>query len=193
MATDEIIDIGAHRRHSFSHFGRTELSFRLALKHRFHHFDWETRDDRLTHIGSIIVFFVEVANGLYISLFESVEVRTSLRSILTVYKGVILLAVLSFAVRYGNLNIFTSKVNDRVKKILFIVVFGEEVFEPVFRIVLFTIVVDSKTWVEVYVVFEHTHHILITELEVLKDSVVWNKSYAGTAPFLAFFNGTFFF
>ena len=119
--------------------------------------------------------------------------RTPLCSVLSVYERIILLAVLGFAVRNSYLDILAFEVNDWIKEILFVIVFGEEVFESVFGIVFFAVIINRKPRVEVYVVFEHTHYVFVAELEVFENGIIRNKSNTCTTSFLSFFYWRFFF
>ena len=193
MTAYKIVDVGAHRGHPLAHFGRTKLRFGLAFEYRLHHFDRKPRNDRLAHIGGIEILLIKIADGFYICLFESIEVRTPLCSVLSVYERVILLAVLAFAVGDSHLDILACEVNDGIKKILFVIIFGEEVFKSVFGIVFLAVIVNRKPRVEVYVVFEHTHYVLIAEFEVFENGIIRNKSDTCTTSFLSFFYWRFFF
>src|SRR5690606_11627213 len=110
---DKIIDECAYCRSLWTNALGSEFGLRLRLEDGLLHLDGHRTDNRRPDIGCIEIFFVKLTYGLYQCLPKCRLVRTSLRSMLPIYKGVIFLAIL-LSMGHGNFDIFPLKMNNRI-------------------------------------------------------------------------------
>lgn len=85
---------------------RPELRFCLRFKHRLLDPDGNSRTYASTNIGRIIVFLVEIPDRLHEGLTKGREMCSSLCSVLTIYKRIILFTILVFVCN-SHFNIIT--------------------------------------------------------------------------------------
>src|SRR5690554_7935381 len=83
----------AHCGQVTSHIRTAELGFGLAFKNGLHHLDANGRNDGFTDVAGLIILIIEFADGFYQSFTKSGQMRSALRSVLSVHKAVVFLAV----------------------------------------------------------------------------------------------------
>ncbi len=111
---DEITYILVDGHSAGKHIGRTQFGLGLALEDRFFHIDGNGSNQSVTDIGIIHVFVEEFLDSTGDVFLESTLMRTSLRGVLTVDKGVIFFSVLS-GMSEGYFDVFPFQVDNRVK------------------------------------------------------------------------------
>ena len=93
----KIIDVGPYWRHIASHFGRAQFGFGLGFKYRFHYLNADRRYDGFSDIGSVVIFIEMLPNRFY-RFPKRRLMRSPLRGMLSIDKGVVFFAVLGSAV-----------------------------------------------------------------------------------------------
>ena len=84
------------------HCQRSQFDFGLRFKHWFHHSHSDCCHKSVAHILHFVVFTEILFDGARYVFLESTLVRTTLRGVLTIDEGIILLAILS---RVGESNV----------------------------------------------------------------------------------------
>ena len=149
-----------------SHQCRAQLDFRLTLKDGFLHVDGNSSHDTRTDIA-ILVFAKELLDGLGNMLFESTLMRTTLRGVLTIDKGIVFFTIL-VGMGEGYLNILALQVDNGIEGVIGHAVF-QQVLQSVAREDAATVVHDGKSCVQVGVVAQHVFHDVVLEPIVLEE------------------------
>ena len=168
---DEVADELVEARASVGrHRGRAELHLCLALEDGLLYVDGDGGNQSVADVGELHVLVVKLLDGSGDVFLEGALVRATLRGVLSVDKGVVLLAVL-VGMGEGYLDVVGLQVHDGIEgRGRHPVV--EQVDESVSREDAPPVVHDGKPCVEVCVVAEHRLHDLGAEGEVHEDGVV---------------------
>ena len=182
----EVTNIFVYTLAIWCHVCRTKLYLRLTLEDRFLDVDGYGSNDTITDIA-ILIFSEELLYGACYVLLKSALMGTSLCSVLTIYKGVILLTIL-VGMCEGNFYVFTFKMNDRIHTICRHCVV-EQVLKTIAREYSPAVIHYGKSCVQVGIVAKHRLHEVIVELIVFEESVVGFKEYVCTILIICFFCG----
>ena len=123
----------------------------------------------------------------YDGLSKSRLVCSTLCRVLSIDKRVVFFAVLGFAMCNGHFDIISTQVNDGIQHVIGIIVVFQQIFKPIFRFILFAIKNNCQSRVEINIVFEHTHNVLVAITIVLKDAFIRHKRNGGSFAFAARF------
>ena len=113
--------------------------------------------------------------------------RTTLGGVLAIDKRIVVFAVGS-AMCKCDFDVVIFEVNNWIERIAIHVVF-EKVFEAIFGIVFFAVVVDRKPPIQVAVVPHHFVEVGGFKAILLENAVVWNEFYVSAISFVGFFDG----
>ena len=129
------------RTHKFAHkclhcgafvvqFFSTQLCFGLRFKKRFLNPHTNTSHNTHTNICCIKIFFIKISDRPYDGFFKSVEMRTALRSVLPIDKGIIFFAIfIGMGKCYFYIAFF--QMNGRIMTLFFARFFINQIFESV--------------------------------------------------------------
>ena len=115
-------------------------------------------------------------------LLEGALMSSALRGVLTVDKGIVLLAIL-VGVGESHLDVLALHVDDVVEAVIGHVV-GKKILQTVAAQDATTIVHDGKARIEIGVVAKHRLHDVIVEAVVLEESVVGLEKDVGSVLIL---------
>ncbi len=163
---DEIANILVDAHPARGHRQRAQLDLRLTLKDRFFHIDGYRSHDTSTNVA-VLIFPEIVTDGSSDMLLEGTLMGTTLRGVLTINKGIVLLAIL-IGMGKGNLDILTLQMDDGVKRLV-----GHTVFQQILQSMTgedtSTIIHDGQSDIQIGIVAEHILHYLIMKLVVLEE------------------------
>ena len=147
--TDELLH--AHASRVGCYCGRSKTHLGLALEHRFLYIDCDCSHNTVADIAILEVLCREkIMYCLRHKLLERTLVRTALRCMLSVDKGVVLLAIL-LCMGKGNLDIRSAKMDNRIESLSCHIV-GQEVGKTVTRKYALAVEHDCKAGIQVSVV-----------------------------------------
>ena len=188
LTFDEVahILVDAHTSVGF-HGQRAQFYLGLTFKHRLLHVECDGGHQSVADVGIFKILLEKLLDGFGDMLLEGALVGTSLCGMLSVDKGVILLAVL-VGMGKGYLNIFPFEVDDGIDAIVGHVIV-EQVFETVAAHDAPFVIHDGKPRVEIGVVAEHGGNDVVVEGVVDKQAVVWFKEDVGACFLFCVFSG----
>ena len=117
LALNEVAHVLVNAFSARTHRQRTQFNLRLTFEHGLLYVDGNGSHQSVTYVYVLVVLREKVLNGFGDVFFKCALVRAALRGMLSVYKGVILLAVL-VGVGKGNLDVLALYVNDGVKAVV---------------------------------------------------------------------------
>src|SRR5690606_8221198 len=109
----KVIDEGTHGWAIWTNALGTQFGFGLRFEYRFLHLDGNGANDGSTNIRSIEFLFIKFTDRLHDRFTIGRLMRTTLRGMLSVDKGIIFFTIL-LTVGHGDFNIISLKVNDRI-------------------------------------------------------------------------------
>ena len=174
ILVDGLAAIGSHR-------GTAELDLRLTLEDGFLDIDGYSCHQAVANVA-ILVLTEEFLDGLGNVLLEGALMSSALRGVLTVDKGIVLLAIL-VGVGESHLDVLALHVDDVVETVIGHVV-GKKILQTVAAQDATTIVHDGKARIEIGVVAKHRLHDVIVEAVVLEESVVGLEKDVGSVLIL---------
>ena len=174
ILVDGLAAIGSHR-------GTAELDLRLTLEDGFFDIDGYSCHQTVANVA-ILVLTEEFLDGLGNVLLEGALMSSALRGVLTVDKGIVLLAIL-VGVGESHLDVLALHVDDVVETVIGHVV-GKKILQTVTAQDATTIVHDGKARIEIGVVAKHRLHDVIVEAVVLEESVVGLEKDVGSVLIL---------
>ena len=181
LLLDEVAHIFINGLAVRSHLRRTQLDFRLTLEYRLLDIDGNSSNHTRSDVA-IFIFAEEFLDGLGNMLLEGALMSSALRGVLTVDKGIVLLAIL-VGVGESHLDVLALHVDDVVEAVIGHVV-GKKILQTVAAQDATTIVHDGKARIEIGVVAKHRLHDVIVEAVVLEESVVGLEKDVGSVLIL---------
>ena len=160
-----------------SHRGATELNLRLTLEDWLLYVQGYGSNDTITDVA-ILILAIELLDGLGDMLLEGTLMSTALSGMLTIDKGIILLAIL-IGMCEGYLNVLALHMHDFIQSLIGHVV-SQEILQAMTAQDAATIVHDGKTGVQISIVAKHGFHDVIMERIVLEESIIWFEEDVST-------------
>ena len=181
---DEIAHVLVDGLTAWCHKRRPQFNLGLTLENRLFHVDGYGRHKAVSNVGVLVVFVVKLFDSLGDMLLESTLMRTSLRSMLPVYKRVVFFSVL-IGMRESNLDVIANHMNNRVQSVRCHVIV-EQILQSVTAFDTPSIVHNGESGIQIGIVAQHGFHDIIVERVVLEQRVVGFKINIGTRFILRF-------
>ena len=165
----------------FPHVGGTQLGLGLAFEDGLLDLDGDGAHDSLADVFRLVIFLVEILDGLGDGLAVGSQVGSAVAGVLAVDKGGDVLSV-AVAVGEDNLDILRFQVDERIER-RFAHVFRHQVQQAVFALVGNSVQVQGEALLEVGVVLDHGLHNFHVEGVVVEHLIIRSEADEGAVLF----------